>query len=250
LRRDRFVILAALCSLIALACAYLVFLAPMENMPMDQDAMDSMGQSPWNAGYFAAMFIMWTVMMVGMMVPSAAPMILLYAALERNRDSSARTYRSTALFVAGYLVIWTAFSLVATAAEWGLSEAALLSPMLGSTTPVLGGVLFILAGVYQLTPLKNACLSKCRAPARFLAEHRRDGPLGPFLLGVEHGAYCIGCCWVLMALLFAVGVMNLFWVAGIAVFVLVEKLLPAGPLIGRIGAALMLGVGVILLVVR
>jgi predicted metal-binding membrane protein len=117
--------------------------------------------------------------------------------------------------------------------------------MLVSTTPALGGVLFIFAGVYQLTPLKNACLSKCRAPAQFLAARRRNGP---FLLGMEHGAYCVGCCWVLMALLFAVGVMNLLWVAGIAAFVLMEKLLPAGLLIARLGAAVMLGAGVIVLV--
>src|SRR5882762_3107266 len=260
LRRDRLVILAALCSLIALAWIYLAYMAfnmpglypmdgpAMDGMPMDSGAMESMARSPWSASYFAAMFIMWVIMMVGMMVPSAASTILLFAALQGISEQGARTYRATALFIFGYLLVWTAFSLVATAAEWGLSEAALLSPMLASTTPALSGVLFILAAVYQLTPLKNACLRKCRSPAQFLVEHRRTGRLGPLLLGMEHGAYCVGCCWVLMALLFTVGLMNLLWVAVIAAFVLVEKLMPAGPLIGRVGAALMLGAGVLLLI--
>lgn len=274
LRRDRLVVLAALIALVALAWIYLAQLssdmpgmaataAGADNMPsmgmgdMKMDAMPAAGGAmpsmlphPWDAGYFLAMFLMWAAMMAGMMVPSAAPAILLFAALQRSGEPDSGIYRRTALFTGGYLAAWTAFSLVATAAEWGLNDAALLSPMLASTTPILGGLLFIAAGVYQITPLKNACLRQCRTPAQFLVQRRRTGPFGPFVMGIEHGAYCVGCCWVLMALLFAVGVMNLLWVAAIAAFVLSEKLLPAGPLIARIGAALMVGAGVTLLVAR
>jgi predicted metal-binding membrane protein len=199
----------------------------------------------WSLGYFAAMFAMWAVMMVGMMIPSAAPAILLFSALRRR--SSADGLGATALFAAGYLVSWTGFSLLATTMQWLLAEASLLSPLMTSEGPQLGGSIFIAAGLYPLSPLKRTCLSKCRSPAQFLVEHWRDGRVGALVVGIEHGAYCVGCCWAVMALLFVFGVMNLLWVAALAAFVLVEKLVASGPRIGAWTGIVMLGMGLLLL---
>ena len=175
-------------------------------MPME--AMDGM---PDMAMPFAApwVFAMWWVMMLGMMLPSAAPMILMYDTLQRRKRERDEHYVPTTMFVAGYLIVWGAFSVAATAAQWSLLQSSLLSPMLALTSPVWGGVLFILAGIYQLTPFKYACLRQCRSPFAFVLNHWRDGWSGALRMGAGHGLYCLGCCWVLMALLFAVGVMNL-----------------------------------------
>ena len=161
--------------------------------------------------------------MVGMMVPSATPMSLLFAAVARRARAQGSPVAPTFVFVTGYVAAWTLFSLAATAAQWGLERAALLSPMLASTSAAFGGVLLAAAGLYQWTPWKDACLAHCRAPALFFAAHWRDGPLGAFRMGAAHGLYCLGCCAVLMGLLFFGGVMNLLWVAGLALFVLLEK---------------------------
>lgn len=232
LKRDRLIVAASL-GLIAALCWVVT-----ARLALDMSWM-VLGTSGWTAGYFTAMFLMWVVMMVAMMVPSAAPAILLYAVLQRDAR-----LRGTALFTAGYLAIWTAFSLVATIAQWGLAELGqLASPMMIRATPWLGGALLFAAGVYQLTPWKHACLGKCRSPAAFLVGSWKPGGLGAFLMGIEHGAYCAGCCWALMALLFVAGAMNLLWVAALAVFVLAEKLLPAGVLIARASALLMVAAG-------
>jgi predicted metal-binding membrane protein len=207
---------------------------------MDQSggAMPMMQMPEWTLSYFAMMVTMWAIMMVGMMIPSAAPTILLYAAMHRQKGHV--PYLSTAGFVFGYLVVWTVFSVVATLAQWGLDEAALLSPMMVSTSPYLGAGLLAAAGVYQMTPWKNACLTHCRSPMDFLQHHWRTGRLGAFRMGAEHGTFCLGCCWVLMALLFVGGVMNLVWIAAITGFVLVEKLLPRGRTAERITGATMI----------
>jgi predicted metal-binding membrane protein len=152
------------------------------------------------------------------------------------------------MFVGGYLVVWGVFSLAATAAQWALQQGALLSPMLALTSPLAGGVLFILAGIYQLTPLKNACLRQCRSPFAFVLNHWRDGRYGALRMGASHGLYCLGCCWVLMVLLFAVGVMNLIGVAAIAALVFVEKLMRGGVWVGRVGGGAMAVFGVWLMV--
>ncbi|RDD62973.1 DUF2182 domain-containing protein [Ferruginivarius sediminum] len=240
LKRDRVIVLALLVAITAIAWAYLI------DMAMGQ-AMGGMRAVSWDLGYFAAMFAMWAIMMTGMMVPSAAPLILLYAAIERKRHPGERPYAGTMQFTLGYLVTWTGFSLFATLAQWGLSEAALLSPMMVGTSPVLGAALFIAAGVYQLTPLKNTCLKHCRSPIAFLLHRRRTGRFGPLLMGLDHGAFCVGCCWFLMALLFTLGVMNLLWVVAITVFVLLEKVVPQRTLLVRVSSALMIGSGVLLL---
>lgn len=246
-KRDRAVVLVALVAVTTLAWWYLVDMAvAMADMPMNL-AMGGMRPADWDAGYFGAMFVMWVIMMVGMMVPSATPTILLYALVERKSRPDDSPYWGTTLFAIGYLAAWTGFSLVATFAQWQLSEAALLSPLMVSTSPVLGGLLFVAAGIYQLTPLKNACLRFCRTPMSFLIHRRRTGSLGPFVMGLDHGSFCIGCCSLLMALLFTLGVMNLLWVAAIAVFVFLEKIVPSAALIGRGSSALLVAMGAALL---
>ena len=242
LRGERKVILLALVGVTAIAWFYLI--AANQDMGMAMDDMPEMAMPFAPAWVFA----MWWVMMLGMMLPSAAPMILTFAALQRRKRERDQPYVPTAMFVAGYLVVWGVFSLAATTAQWALQQGALLSPMLALTSPLAGGVLFILAGIYQLTPLKNACLRQCRSPFAFVLNHWRDGRYGALRMGASHGIYCLGCCWVLMALLFAVGVMNLIGVAAIAALVFVEKLLRGGVWVGRVGGGAMAAFGAWLLV--
>ncbi len=173
-------------------------------------------------------------------------MILLFAVISRKQRERGHPFAPVGAFVAGYVAVWSAVSLGATGLQWGLERAALLSPMLVSTSPLLGGGLLVAAGVYQWTPLKHACLRHCRSPIHFLVHGMRKGSGGAFVMGLEHGAFCVGCCWVLMGLLFVGGVMNLLWVAAIAVFVLLEKVLPFGALAGRISGALLVLAGLLL----
>jgi len=242
LRGERKVILLALVGVTAIAWFYLISagqdmaMAPMDDMP---DMV-----MPFAT---ASVFAMWWVMMLGMMLPSAAPMILTFASVQRRKRERDQPYVPTTMFVAGYLIVWGAFSAAATAAQWALQQGALLSPMLALASPVLGGVAFILAGLYQFTPLKHACLNHCRSPFAFILNHWRDGWGGALRMGASHGLYCLGCCWILMALLFVVGVMNLMWVAALAAFVFAEKLLPGGVWLGRIGGGAMAAFGVWLL---
>ena len=226
-----------------LSWLYLIVMArEMASMPM---AM--MGLHAWTPAHFGMMFAMWAIMMVGMMLPSATPTTLVYTAVARKAAREGTPVAPVAAFVAGYLFMWTLFSLGATLAQWGLESAALLSPMMVSASPALGGVLLIGAGVYQLTPFKDACLEHCRSPAHFIAERWRSGTLGAFRMGVEHGAFCLGCCWVLMGLLFFGGVMNLLWIAAITLFVLVEKVAPFGVGGGRLSGIGMVGAGLFVL---
>jgi predicted metal-binding membrane protein len=246
LRRDRAVVLAALGVLLCASWAYLLYMAyGMSDMAMsDMPAMSSPGvmmpaMRPWSWVELGALVTMWVVMMIAMMLPSAAPMILMFTAVHRRRSDAGAPAVPTAFFVLGYLAVWSAFSVAAAAAQAGLHAAALLSPAMAATTPLLGGGLLIAAGVFQWTPLKHACLATCRSPLSFLMSQWREGGLGAFGMGVRHGLYCLGCCWALMGLLFVAGVMNLLWVTLIALMVLVEKVVPRGDTIGRaLGAAL------------
>jgi predicted metal-binding membrane protein len=190
------------------------------------------------------MFAMWWAMMAGMMLPSALPMTLTFATVNRRRRERGTPWVPTAVFVAGYLAAWGAFSIAATAAQWALERAALMTPMTGLSSPLLGGVLLVAAGVYQVTPLKHACLRRCRSPLSFVLGYWRDGTAGALRMGAEHGAFCLGCCALLMTLLFVGGVMNLAWAAAIAAFVLLEKLLPAGEALARVAGVLASGFGV------
>ncbi|MEP6689462.1 MAG: DUF2182 domain-containing protein [Gemmatimonadales bacterium] len=198
----------------------------------------------WSAQEPSLLFLMWATMMVAMMLPSAAPMILLMAGVERRRRERARPAAPTAIFAAGYLLVWTGFSAAAALTQWGLHQAALLSPAMASTSPVLGGLLLVTAGLYQWLPFKSSCLRHCRSPLGFLGEEWREGRGGALLMGVKHGLYCLGCCWALMLLLFVAGVMNLVFVAAIALLVLVEKVGRAGPRFGRMAGLALAGWGV------
>ncbi|SRR5258706_8658700 len=237
LKRDRVVVTTALAVLTALAWLYVLRLAAnmgsetqIAGMPA-MPGMPGMGAAaPWSAGEIGFAFVMWAVMMVGMMTPSAAPMILLYAQVGRRARAEEKPFAGTIWFAGGYLLAWTAFAAAATLAQAALSSSALLTPMLASASNLFAGMILIAAGVYQWTPLKNACLWQCQVPFAFLSRNggfKRD-PLGSLGLGFKHGLYCVGCCWALMALLFVVGVMNVLWIAGLAILILLEKSVPGG----------------------
>ncbi len=242
LKRDRWFVLAGLAGVTALAWAYLVVMAG------DMDAMAMPAVEAWSVEDLWLMVVMWAVMMVGMMLPSATPMILLYATVSRRQRGRGHVFAPTGLFVAGYVVAWTGFSLAATVLQWAFEQAALLSPIMVATSPYLGGALLMAAGFYQWTPLKHACLENCRAPAEFLSRSWRSGTGGAMVMGIHHGAYCVGCCWVLMGLLFVAGVMNLLWVAAIAAVVLIEKIAPGGHRFARIAGALFVVAGAYLMI--
>lgn len=251
-RRDRIVLSAGLVIVAALAWVYLLDMAQrMDGMHMSMSSMPAMTPQAWTATDFVLMFIMWSVMMVAMMTPSASPMIFMFAKLDRQRNrqnnhqsQNRPDFLATSwIFLGGYLVIWAVFSAAATIAQWGLHTAALLSPMMVTTSQLLGGILLLAAGIFQLTPLKQTCLSHCRSPLGFLMAEWREGLGGAFVMGLKHGTYCTGCCWALMALLFVAGVMNLLWVAIITGFVLLEKIAPAGLWIGRLAGVFLIAWG-------
>src|SRR5882757_2033094 len=214
LRRDRAIVTVALVVVIALAWSYVIWLAAdmdMGGMDMSGFRMVPAGMSlmmpatePWTAIEFAFVFAMWAVMMIGMMTPSAIPMIMLYARVGRQPANRGKPLTATTWFAAGYLVTWTAFALAATSAQWALDRAALLTPTMAGSSGVFGGFVMIAAGLYQWMPIKDACLQQCQAPWRFIQQHGgfRTDALGSLALGARHGLYCVGCCWMLMALLF------------------------------------------------
>ena len=186
---------------------------------------------------------MWGEMMVAMMLPSAAPIILTFATVNRKRREREQPYVPSAIFVSGYLAVWTGFSVIAALGQWALHGTALLSSGMVSTSRTLAGMLLIAAGFFQLTPRKHACLRHCRSPLTFLLTDWHEGHGGAFWMGLKHGAYCTGCCWVLMALLFVLGVMNIWWVGAITALVLIEKIAPRGAWIGRAVGVLVIAWG-------
>jgi predicted metal-binding membrane protein len=266
LRRDRLVVAASLAGLCLLSWLFLIHLslqmetmegmaARMMSMPVG-DAVSTLldvALSPGAAALadatvnFALVALMWAVMMVGMMMPSAAPTILLFSALERKRTVTNRIGGRTASFVAGYFAIWSAFSIAAAAAQTALAHAGLISMQMATTSAVLGGAVFIAAGLFEFTPLKDRCLVHCRSPLEWIPRHMRPGRLGALRMGVEHGAYCVGCCWALMLLLFVGGVMNLVWVAFLAAIVLVQKVLPGGVVLARFAGLVLVVCGIVVL---
>lgn len=245
LRRDRAVVATCLFAIVVLAWAYLFWLAA----DMDMGGMDMTGFrmipagrglmmpviTPWQPIEFAFVFVMWAVMMVGMMTPSAAPLILIYARVGRQAAAQHQPFAASAWLAGGYLLAWVAFSFVATLAQWGIEREGWLTPEMASASGMFGGLTLIAAGLYQWTPLKDACLQQCQFPLQFVQRHGgfRGDAIGSLALGSRHGITCVGCCWMLMALLFVGGVMNVLWIALMMVFVLVEKLVPAGRLISR-----------------
>lgn len=232
LRRERLIISVCLAAVVVLSWLYLIHTKAA--MPdMDMPGMVMLDLHEWGPATVLLLFVMWSVMMVAMMVPSATPMILAFVTVNQRREAANRPFVPVTIFLFGYLAVWTAFSAVATLAEWGLHQAAMLSTTMTATSTALNGGLLIAAGVFQWTPMKRACLKGCRSPLSFLMSEWRDGAGGAFVMGIRHGAYCVGCCWFLMALLFVAGVMNLLWVAVIALFVMAEKISPKGELLAR-----------------
>ncbi|MDB5506396.1 MAG: hypothetical protein JWR75_1034 [Devosia sp.] len=260
LHRDRVVVTAALVIVATLSWIYVLWLSgvmsagSMEMASQDMPGMN-MGAAmqptfrAWSAMDFAFTFVMWAVMMVGMMTPSVAPMVLLYASVGRKARGDRAPFASTAWFFAGYLMVWVALSVAATAAQWLLASAALLSPAMATTSGTLGAAVLIAAGVYQFTPLKEVCLRQCQTPMAFLARTGgfQAAPGGALRGGAQHGVYCLGCCWALMTLLFVGGVMNVVWLAGISIFILVEKTVPTNQWVTRAAGILFVAAGTWLL---
>ncbi len=251
-RRDRLVVVTALIAVIALSWVYLLAGAGMGMSAFEMTRMSQLGiaggmagttmmtPAVWTPDYAVLMFFMWWIMMVAMMLPSAAPMILLFAAVNRKQCETGHPHVGTSMFAVGYLAAWAGFSLVAMILQWGFERTGILSPTLVGTNAIFGVIVLLTAGIYQLTPLKHACLRQCRSPIAFLSTHWRRGAHGGLRMGFVHGAFCVGCCWFLMGLLFLGGVMNLYWIVGIALFILFEKTVPAGHWLGNaIGVGLL-----------
>lgn len=231
LRHERALVAASLATLAALAWWYLLTRSSMT------------GMAAMRPPRLAALVVMWSLMMVAMMLPSATPAILLYSRV-RERITTDPAVAQTWVFLAGYLAIWLIFSIGAAVAQMSLTGSSMALDGQTAQSAVL-----IAAGVYQLSPLKSACVRQCRSPAEFLTRHWRPGWHGAVQLGLRHGAYCLGCCWMLMALLFVGGVMNLLWVVALTVIVAVEKLVPGGPVVGRIAGVALIGWGLMRLVI-
>lgn len=249
--RDRVIAVTGLLSLAAVAWLYLwLDAARMDAMDMGSMSMPMpmpMPElSPWSLPALLPVFLMWAVMMVAMMLPSALPAILLFGALVRGRASGS-PLPALGAFTGGYLVIWTLFSLAATLLQAGFAASDLLTPMMTSSSVWLSAAVLLLAGLYQWLPAKEACLRRCRSPLAQFMFRFRSGYTGAFLMGAEHGAFCVGCCWALMLVLFAAGVMNLLWVAVLAGLVLLEKVLPGGRWVARGAGVALAGMAVALL---
>lgn len=246
IRHDRVIVAVGLAAVTLLAWAYLLRMAVMMGAAADEADMHiAMGMTDmraWGAADFMTLFLMWTIMMIGMMLPSAAPVILLVTGTYRRRGDRSRAL--TVPFIGGYLLAWTIFSAVAALVQIVLHRTALLSPAMVSSSALLGGAILLVAGVYQWMPSKHACLTRlCRSPLAFLMREWREGALGALTMGLRHGFFCVGCCWALMAVLFAVGVMNVLWVAAITIFVLVEKVAPHGQWVGRLAGVALIAWG-------
>jgi predicted metal-binding membrane protein len=258
LRRDRIVVVLALTLLTALAWSYLLWLSAdmsMGGMDMSGFRMTPSGiglmipaHMPWRAMEFAFVFAMWTVMMVGMMTPSAVPMILMYARVGRQVEPST-PLAPTVWFSIGYFTVWIAFALLATLVQWAFERTGLLDYAMASTDNIVGGLLFIAAGSYQWTRLKEKCLAECQTPFAFLIRHGgfRSDASGGAMLGLHHGAYCVGCCWALMTLLLVGGMMNLVWIIFLALIILLEKVTPYGRQIALVAGTILVVAGAWLL---
>lgn len=251
LRRDRFILGAGLLAVALLAWAYLLYEAHRMSVSGVCECLRMKMAGPdgvtWPAATLLPLFFMWCVMMVAMMLPSAMPMVLTFAGVTRNRQRLGRPFVPTAIFVSGYIAIWCAFSAIAAASQWLLHRQALLSASMATTSAIFGGVLLVGAGAFQFTPLKSSCLTRCRGPLEFILTRWREGRGGAFRMGLEHGVFCAGCCWALMALLFVAGVMNIFWVAALTALVCLEKILPARARVSLATGVVLAGWGVFIL---
>jgi predicted metal-binding membrane protein len=240
-RADRTAVIVSLAGITAIAWAVTMQLAAGMSMPAA--SMDMAGPMPSTASPLLLVTAMWAAMMIGMMVPSATPMVVAYTDWTRNGPARSSRAGAVASFLSGYVLVWLGFSLLAAVLQVTLERAGLLTVMGATSAPVLGGTVLLLAGLFQLTPWKESCLRRCRTPLGFLIAEWRDGATGALIMGVRHGAYCLGCCWALMAVLFVVGTMHLVWMAVIAAFVLVEKVAPRVLRIRYAAAVVLIGWG-------
>lgn len=240
LLRDRLVVGLGLAAVTLLSWGYLLTGAGME-MPSMLSPTGAMPASGWSLGQAALIFVMWWVMMLAMMLPSAGPMILLFASVAKGSGRP----MGIVLFVSGYLLVWGGFSVIATLMHWTFTQLGLLADMRVNSL-LLAGLLLLVAGGYQLTPAKAACLKHCRSPLRFVTEHWRSGSSGALEMGLRHGFYCLGCCWALMTLLFAGGVMNIAWIGLFAAYVLIEKIAPVRCHLSLASAYLLIAAGAVL----
>lgn len=241
IKRDRNIVLVGLAAVIFVATVYTVHMASHFGRPIDVALMHSTHVVQTGRNSFLMLFSMWAVMQVAMMSPTAVPMILMHGKIERHRNPQKLPFFRIGLFFSGYIMLWGVFSLVFALLQMGIQSTALLSPDMASTSPWLSGGILIAAGLFQFSHLKQACLKQCRSPVTYLMTEWRNGSGGALLMGLKHGAHCVGCCWIIMALLFVAGVMNLFWMAAITAFVLIEKLAPNGDYFGRV-----VGIGLII----
>jgi predicted metal-binding membrane protein len=242
LERDRVIVLGGVAGVAALAWVDLLRRAGGMSAAMGMDAAMPR-QMPWSLADLGAAVLMWGVMMIAMMLPSAAPMLLLFATVQRKRGRQGAAATPTSLFAAGYLLVWLAWIWLAAGLQWILQALFLMTPHLATTSALLGAAFLLLAGLYQFTPWKDACLVQCQSPLGFLLTRWREGPVGALRMGLQHGAYCVGCCWALMGLLFVGGIMNLLWVAALAAFVLVEKAVARGRWLSRLAGFVLIGWG-------
>ena len=242
-KRDRLLTIVALVAVIGLAWAYMLAGAGMSMHEMDGMLMPMRSQ-PVTVGYTVLVFVMWAAMMAAMMLPGAAPMILFYETVSRRRSVREDGVANTGAFTAGYLLVWIGFSLIAAAIQIALELSALLDSMMQTTSSLFAAALLIGAGLYQWTPLKRSCLRSCQSPLDFIMSNWQEGARGAFVMGLRHGTICVGCCWALMLLLLVGGVMSLLWIAGIALFVLVEKLAPSGVWFSRVAGMVLVIWGV------
>lgn len=227
LQRDRLVLLSGLVLIGALSWYYIIYLyRQMHPMNMDAFLFAMPMTARWTPTDFVLLFLMWLVMMIAMMTPSVAPLILLFAMVNRKKKENSSPFVPAGYFLAGYFLVWAAFSFAATVLQWGLQKVNWLNPEMVVTNKIAGGVILATAGLFQFTSLKLRCLTHCRTPVDFIHRHWKEGRSGALKMGIKNGVYCLGCCWILMVLLFVSGIMNLLWIAFIALFVLIEKILP------------------------
>jgi predicted metal-binding membrane protein len=223
LRRDKTIVLVGLALVTVLAWAYMIRMAvDMSGAGMEIQHTCMMS---WEMDDLIMVFTMWSVMMVAMMLPSALPMILLFTTLNRQRSETMSPLIPTGLFVVGYLAAWVAYSALATLAQWGLHASALLSHSMSIANPYLGGCILAASGIFQWTPFREACMTHCRSPIGFLLTHWKEGRVGALMMGLTHGTFCVGCCWMLMTISLVLGVMNMLWMAVLTILMFWEKVI-------------------------
>ena len=226
--KDKKIIVTGLFIVSATGWLYMFYMAwAMENMHLvDMWMPPQVGSRVWTGFDFFMLFLMWFTMMIAMMTPTIVPMVMMFTTVNKSKKQKQQPYAPTSLFLIGYLLAWGLFSIVVSLIQWPLHESGLLNPMMNSRSYLLSGGILILAGLYQFTPLKDVCLNQCRTPLGFIMTAWKEGYVGALKMGFHHGTFCVGCCWALMLILFAVGVMNMLWVILITIFVLLEKVLP------------------------